>query len=65
MAALYASRPVIEAPAFKVGDRVTFEGRETIVEDVTRAESGAFMLTVSNYAGRWMVSDTHPGLVTA
>lgn len=61
MAALSASRPAA-APLYKVGDVVTFDGRASIVEDVRRASSGAVILTVSNYAGGWMIGETHSGL---
>lgn len=62
MAAAYAERPPVAAPLYKVGDPVTFDGRASVVEDVKRTSSGAFVLTVSNYAGRWMIGETHSGL---
>lgn len=65
MAAFYATRPAIPAPAFKVGDAVIFDGRASRVEDVQRSESGAIILTVANYAGRWMIGENHSGLEAA
>jgi len=50
------------APLYKIGDRVIFDGRASIVEDVKRASTGAYILTVSNYAGGWMIGETHSGL---
>ena len=61
MAALSASR-TSPAPLYKIGDRVVFEGRASTVTDVCRASSGAVILTVSNYAGGWMIGEAHSGL---
>lgn len=64
MAALREIRTV-NAPLYKVGDAVTFNGRASRVEDVTRTSSGAFVLTVANYAGRWMIGEGHSDLAAA
>ena len=61
MAALSASR-TSPAPLYKIGDRVIFDGRASIVEDVKRASTGAYLVTISNYAGGWMIGETHSGL---
>ena len=55
----------LPAPLFKVGDDVTFRGRASKVTDVKRSSSGAVFVTVANYAGGWMVSETHPELGAA
>ncbi len=61
MAALSASR-TSPVPLYKIGDRVIFDGRASIVEDVKRASTGAYLVTVSNYAGGWMIAETHSGI---
>lgn len=61
MADLSASR-TSPAPLYKIGDRVIFDGRASIVEDVKRASTGAYLVTISNYAGGWMIGETHSGL---
>ena len=61
MAALYAERTA-PAPAYKVGDVVTFDGRVSIVTDTKRSVTGVLILTVTNYAGGWMIAETHSGL---
>lgn len=50
------------APAFKIGDAVTLEARASKVTDYTRTASGAFVYTVANYAGVFMVGEDHPDL---
>lgn len=60
MAALAASR-TSPAPLYKVGDRVIFDGRASIVEDV-RIVDGTVVLTVSNYATRSLIGEKHSGL---
>ena len=65
MAAFYATRPVVPAPLFKVGDDVIFRGRASKVTDVKRSSSGAVFVIVANYAGGWMISETHSELGAA
>ena len=60
MAALSASR-TSPAPLYKIGDRVIFDGRASIVEDV-QIVNGTVVLTVSNYATRSLIGETHSGL---
>ena len=61
MAELAASR-TSPAPLYKVGDRVTFEGRASIVEYVQRAESGSYVVTVAVFGGAVVIGETHPDL---
>jgi len=61
MTALSAVR-TSPAPLYKIGDRVIFDGLASIVEDAKRASTGAYILTVSNYVGGWMIGETHSGL---
>ena len=63
MAALSAVR-TSPAPLYKVGDRVIFEGRASIVEDV-QTVNGTVVLTVSNYATRSLIGEKHSGLAPA
>ena len=63
MAELAASR-TSPAPLYKVGDRVTFEGCASVVEDV-RIVGGTVHLTVSNYATRSLIGEKHSGLAPA
>lgn len=60
MAALSASR-TSPAPLYKIGDRVIFDGRASIVEDV-QIVNGTVVLTVSNYATRSLIGEKHSGL---
>ena len=60
MAALSASR-TSPAPLYRIGDRVIFDGRASIVEDV-QIVNGTVVLTVSNYATRSLIGEKHSGL---
>lgn len=55
-AALAAERPAA-APAFKIGDVVTVDGREGRVEDFKRMSSG-FVYTVATLGGSIMVGES-------
>lgn len=52
------------APLYKVGDRVIFEGRASLVEDV-QTVNGTVVLTVSDYATRSLIGEKHPDLAPA
>lgn len=52
----------MSARAYRVGDRVVFEGRPSKVVAVSDRPG---ILTVSNYAGTWMISTEHTALVEA
>ena len=62
MAAHYAAGNVAPAPLYKLGDDVVFEGRASKVVAVSDRPG---ILTVSNYAGTWIIADVHPALAPA
>lgn len=59
-AALASERRSV-APRFKIGDRVTFQGRTGRVTDLHAGASG-YLVTVVHYAGATMLGEDHPDL---
>jgi hypothetical protein len=62
MAELRAAGAGYAAPLYKLGDDVVFEGRASKVVAVSERPG---ILTVSNYAGTWIIADVHPALAPA
>lgn len=51
-----------DAPLYKIGDDAVFNGRASKVVAVSDRPG---IITVSNYAGTWMIGTSHSGLSKA
>lgn len=63
MAALREAGAGYDAPLYKLGDDVVFDGRPSKVIGVSTKSAG--IITVSNYAGAWMIGTSHSKLSPA
>lgn len=62
MAALREAGAGYDAPLYKLGDDVVFDGRASKVIAVSDRPG---IITVSNYAGAWMIGTSHSKLSPA
>jgi len=62
MTALREAGAGYDAPLYKIGDDVIFDGRASKVVAVSDRPG---IITVSNYAGAWMIGTSHSALSPA